>query len=196
MRTCAGLLATAVIVQGSLMAHASDLDQLFSEHWEYQMRESPTWATYLGDHRYDDRLPEMSSAAVARQADTLRMFLSRVQAIAASGFSRAEDSLNAELFEREMNQALEDLSYRGHLMPVTQQSGPQIDLPELVNVQPFANVKGCEDYIARLNAIPAYLQVYIDNMREGMALGLVPARIRSEERRVGKECRSRWSPYH
>src|SRR5260370_4211544 len=25
---------------------------------------------------------------------------------------------------------------------------------------------------------------------------LVPASTRSEERRVGKECRSRWSPYH
>src|SRR5256886_13896693 len=24
----------------------------------------------------------------------------------------------------------------------------------------------------------------------------IPARVRSEERRVGKECRSRWSPYH
>ena len=24
----------------------------------------------------------------------------------------------------------------------------------------------------------------------------LPARYRSEERRVGKECRSRWSPYH
>ena len=24
----------------------------------------------------------------------------------------------------------------------------------------------------------------------------VPKRSRSEERRVGKECRSRWSPYH
>ena len=23
-----------------------------------------------------------------------------------------------------------------------------------------------------------------------------PRRLRSEERRVGKECRSRWSPYH
>ena len=23
-----------------------------------------------------------------------------------------------------------------------------------------------------------------------------PVRLRSEERRVGKECRSRWSPYH
>src|SRR2546422_9891472 len=29
------------------------------------------------------------------------------------------------------------------------------------------------------------------------ALGLIPSRaLRSEERRVGKECRSRWSPYH
>ena len=26
--------------------------------------------------------------------------------------------------------------------------------------------------------------------------GMVHARSRSEERRVGKECRSRWSPYH
>ena len=26
--------------------------------------------------------------------------------------------------------------------------------------------------------------------------GLISGSIRSEERRVGKECRSRWSPYH
>ena len=41
---------------------------------------------------------------------------------------------------------------------------------------------------------------------EGMKVGIVAARFneiivnkllgRSEERRVGKECRSRWSPYH
>ena len=32
---------------------------------------------------------------------------------------------------------------------------------------------------------------------EGLAgLHLIGASVRSEERRVGKECRSRWSPYH
>ena len=33
---------------------------------------------------------------------------------------------------------------------------------------------------------------------EGLANAIVDARknVRSEERRVGKECRSRWSPYH
>src|SRR3712207_8326091 len=30
----------------------------------------------------------------------------------------------------------------------------------------------------------------------GLALGLGEHLLRSEERRVGKECRSRWSPYH
>ena len=29
-----------------------------------------------------------------------------------------------------------------------------------------------------------------------MSLLTIPVAIRSEERRVGKECRSRWSPYH
>ena len=38
-------------------------------------------------------------------------------------------------------------------------------------------------------------------MRQGMELGAddylsKPFTVRSEERRVGKECRSRWSPYH
>ena len=36
------------------------------------------------------------------------------------------------------------------------------------------------------------LQAYIDYMTGGNGA----ASARSEERRVGKECRSRWSPYH
>src|SRR3712207_9221212 len=36
-----------------------------------------------------------------------------------------------------------------------------------------------------------------DPPREPLALIIAPTReLRSEERRVGKECRSRWSPYH
>src|ERR1035437_7973491 len=43
-------------------------------------------------------------------------------------------------------------------------------------------------------------QIYLlDNplLREPLRAGHVkPRLLRSEERRVGKECRSRWSPYH
>src|SRR5438477_11769165 len=34
------------------------------------------------------------------------------------------------------------------------------------------------------------------NRRDGQGAGILLERRRSEERRVGKECRSRWSPYH
>ena len=35
-----------------------------------------------------------------------------------------------------------------------------------------------------------------DNVEIRVSAGITSAVSRSEERRVGKECRSRWSPYH
>src|SRR2546430_16990431 len=46
-------------------------------------------------------------------------------------------------------------------------------------------------------ACDAYARKYIDIQREQFKrLGVFGDWERSEERRVGKECRSRWSPYH
>src|SRR2546430_11419661 len=37
---------------------------------------------------------------------------------------------------------------------------------------------------------------YLRGVSPQLRLPTTPKRVRSEERRVGKECRSRWSPYH
>ena len=47
-----------------------------------------------------------------------------------------------------------------------------------------------ESRVVDANRIFAWLQ------RGWLLFVAEPARSRSEERRVGKECRSRWSPYH
>ena len=39
-------------------------------------------------------------------------------------------------------------------------------------------------------------EIHFAGRKEGMEYRLVTQAGRSEERRVGKECRSRWSPYH
>ena len=44
---------------------------------------------------------------------------------------------------------------------------------------------------SNLFAVISYLQE-----QEGIHLEVKARKVRSEERRVGKECRSRWSPYH
>ena len=50
------------------------------------------------------------------------------------------------------------------------------------------SIKAVDDYYGVL------MSYYMNGIDEGVAKG--EARGRSEERRVGKECRSRWSPYH
>ena len=53
---------------------------------------------------------------------------------------------------------------------------------------PSTKVYEDEDILA-FNDINSSTNSYISNTKKTY-------RIRSEERRVGKECRSRWSPYH
>src|SRR2546426_7539693 len=47
-----------------------------------------------------------------------------------------------------------------------------------------------------LLAIPLFIFAGMLMETGGIAVRLVHLAQRSEERRVGKECRSRWSPYH
>src|SRR3990167_8073411 len=43
---------------------AKDLHALFDAEWERGLRENPVGATYLGDHRFDDRLPDLAPSAL------------------------------------------------------------------------------------------------------------------------------------
>ena len=55
-------------------------------------------------------------------------------------------------------------------------------------------------FILPLAAVAAILGFYLLRDADLVLTGIVETNIysttRSEERRVGKECRSRWSPYH
>ena len=48
----------------------------------------------------------------------------------------------------------------------------------------------------RRQDITAYKMLYDNVLIKAIEVAEVKAGVRSEERRVGKECRSRWSPYH
>ena len=55
------------------------------------------------------------------------------------------------------------------------------------------------DSIHNINIANITKQVYLNSFSKlgfERMLKVFKADIRSEERRVGKECRSRWSPYH
>src|SRR5258708_34805451 len=66
-------------------------------------------------------------------------------------------------------------------MPVSQNSGPHIDLPQLVSLLAFTNVKDYEDYISRLKQMPRVFDETVVQMRKGMAEGLMPPKLLLEK---------------
>ncbi len=57
------------------------LRDVIADHWEYTMRWSPTWATTLGDHRFDDKLAPRDAASIAAFHAEHDAILARVVAL-------------------------------------------------------------------------------------------------------------------
>ncbi|MFI5183408.1 MAG: DUF885 domain-containing protein, partial [Vicinamibacteria bacterium] len=128
----------------------------------------------------NDRLNDLSQAAVAEDLAQARDFLRRFEEIDTAGFPEQE-VLNKALMVRDLRQGLEDARFRGWLMPVNQVGGPHLNLPEIVSVLTFGTAKDYRDYIARLRQVPKALGDTMTNMRDGMAAGLMPPRLLLEK---------------
>jgi uncharacterized protein (DUF885 family) len=159
-----------------LEARRKALNDLLHERWEYTMRTSPIYASILGDKRYNDKLDDFSQKAIDDDLEQSRNYLARFEAIDTSGFPEQE-VLNKQLMVRDLKIGLESARFKPWEMPVNQGSGVHIDMPQLVSILSFETVKDYEDYIARLNSLPRLFDQNIEQMRKGMAAGLMPPKI-------------------
>jgi len=172
-----GLMAVALPAraEGAGDDAARRLHALFQEEWEYTLREDPTFASFLGDRRYNDRWPDVSLAAVARRHQHNQEVLEKLDAIDRAALSEA-DRVNYQLFRRNYEFAVEGHQYRTYLLPVSHQGGIQTE-NELADALRFATVKDYEDWIARLRALPLYVEQITALMKEGIRAGIVHPRV-------------------
>ncbi len=75
----------------------ADLCAVLADHWEYVMRTSPTWATTLGDHRYDDQLPRRDPVTIGAIDAEREALLVRARRIDTAALSES-DRITLELF--------------------------------------------------------------------------------------------------
>src|ERR1700740_2118711 len=109
-KICSGLLVVAAIT----VVHAAEPDEvatrslreLLASEWEYTLREAPTFASHLGDKRYNDRWPDVGLAAIARRHEHQREVLVRLKNIDPKKLSDS-DRLNYQLFEKEIGNDVE-----------------------------------------------------------------------------------------
>ena len=138
---------------------------LFDAEWELTLRENPTFASFLGDKRYNDRWNDTSLSAIEKRHQHRVETLAKLKQIKRTELSTS-DQLNYDLFKKDYEEAVEGNKYKQFLLPINQGGGIQT-ADELAALMRFQTVKDYEDWIARLNAFPVYIEQTLSLMREG-----------------------------
>jgi uncharacterized protein (DUF885 family) len=170
---CLLLLCLPGLVHAASAGEA--LQQLFAEEWERGLREDPLSASYHGDARFADRLPDLGFEAVAASQAADRVALARLEAIDASGLSD-QDRLNHEVFGWQLRQQIAGQRFRRHLVPINQRGGIQSFVNILEQIPP-RSVADYQNWIARLQAFDAYAAQTQALMAEGIKARITPPRV-------------------
>jgi len=156
------------------------LAEIVDNWFEDNLALRPSEATYLGDHRYDDRYENWVSPEFRDEVAAL----SNKYLAVAEGLNRdsldEEDRLTLTLFERQLKLDLKGLEYPGYLIPFSQYSSDPAYFAELGSgrsVQPFNDVKDYDNFLARMDGFLALMDSAIVNMREGIQRGIVQPRV-------------------
>ena len=182
MRILLRSLALAVVALAAMqpVARAADdsnarLEALFQSEWERGLRENPLSATYLGDHRYDDRWPDLSPAALAKSNAADRAVLGKLDGFDAASLTEA-NRLNRDLFRRVYQNSVDAYDWGLQYMQINQRGGVQTasEIAELID---FRTAKDYENWIARMNGIGAFVDQNIALLAEGAKRGIVQPRV-------------------
>lgn len=156
------------------------LEALFTEYWEFVLKSLPTLATFVGDHRYDDKLDDLSQEAFDRWTRKAEDLLDRARRIPRESL-RQRDMTNYDLFMRELQQRVDIARFRPNLMPISQLGGPHIDLPQLIAITRFESASDYENYNKRLLAFPAQIDQTISSLEEGLRTAIVLPKVIAEK---------------
>ncbi len=147
-------------------AEPTTLDQLADDFWNESLEHHPTFATAIGERRFDDRLEDESTEALDAWRGRLDTFDRRLAELGedADPVTRAalEDALIVERFVMDA-----DLS----AFNVDPMNGPQVDLLNIPSFQPIRSAAEADALLSRWGAMPAYLDTAIENLRRGAAEG-------------------------
>ena len=152
------------------------LHALFNAEWEADMRRHPEYATYVGDHRYGDRLHDATPATRAAEFAAARESLAAAQAIRRDALSPQDQvSLDVFLDGQKRNLSFEPfVGYRS--MSLGALGGFQSNFADLLAASPVASRAQVQQMLARMAAYPRRVDQELLRLREGLALGWVPPR--------------------
>ena len=165
----------------ALRAHLAD-------DWQYWMTQYPEVATSIGYPGQNGRWTDYSQPAIDARARHLKQSRNRLAAIDRAHLS-ADHQLDYDLYRDLLESAVEGLAFhndalpirgvvvRNLLMPIDQLEGLQQDVPLTFALMPAVALEDYENFVRRLEGVPALVDQTIALMEQGLARGMTPPRI-------------------
>lgn len=153
-------------------AHA--LASLLDAEWDRWMRDDPTWASYLGDRRFNDRWPDASEQAMAASDAADERALQTLAAIDRTRLSD-EERLNADVLADVLRTRRGTFRHKLWLVPLTPLGGVH-NQESLVAALRFDTERDYADWLARLQRFPALVDQNIALLRRGVRERIVAPR--------------------
>ncbi|RUO43655.1 DUF885 domain-containing protein [Aliidiomarina taiwanensis] len=171
-------LAAGVLLSGCVATTSpptADTDATFQSiaeaAWDFNRRQYPPTAVYLGDKSVEGKLTDISPEALEMRYNTRKRYYEQIEAIPAEQLSEA-NQINREMILYALRNQLSDYEYQMYLTPLTSETGPHNRLAYVANGKRLRNAHQANVYLSELSEIPGSMQQYIAYMREGIAAGI------------------------
>jgi uncharacterized protein (DUF885 family) len=172
---CSLMIIALAPLAAAAESPAATLGKLCDEFWQGYLKANPTYATSLGDHRYDDRLEQNTPEAIVREQKRLESIKRRALAIDPTSVWAA-DRLNQSALLHEIGDELATISCHDEDWVVDPLGGPQVAFMNLPDQTRLSTTKDARNFVARCRAMAPYLDAHIANLRRGLANDRVSSR--------------------
>jgi len=142
------------------------LHQFFSAEWDWTMEQNPTWASLLGDRRWNVRWDDVSLDAIHERERHQRQALETLSKIPRAELNAA-DRTSYDIFRYLYEVDVEGYQYQSYLIRTNTYDGIQT-AQRLAESLRFETAQDYTDWIARLRAFPRYLDQNVELMRRGI----------------------------
>jgi uncharacterized protein (DUF885 family) len=165
---------------GGQSADSQELRQVFEGYFEAYLQLFPTFATSIGDHRFDDQFEiSISEEHLAKQRELYLKSLGELAGIKTAKLE-ADDRLNYAVLKYSLTLRLDGLKFNRHLLPVRQLGSTPVEFPLLGSgrgEQPFKTSADYDNFLKRIEKFQDWINVAIENMRLGTGQGIVQPRV-------------------
>ena len=170
------LVSSAAVADHHEMTEGEKLHKIFDDEWEWQLEQNPIMATFTGDPRYADQVPDMSFEALEMQNKHAFAVKASLEPIDYEKLSD-DDKLNFDLYMLNVEEGIEGQKFRGEFMPINQMGGIHSQVAMLAQMTPKFSAKNVDDLLTRLEQLPTLVNQTIALMKKGLETGLTPPKI-------------------